>query len=49
MTTDTIFLIAVSVLCLMAIAGIIAGIVLEERERGKRTADPHEDTDQCQS
>ncbi|MFI9652802.1 hypothetical protein [Guyparkeria halopsychrophila] len=49
MTTDTISLIAVSVLCLMGIAGIIAGIVLEERERGKYTADPHESTDNCRN
>lgn len=49
MTTDTTFLIFTIALCLLAIAGIIVGIALEEHDRRKHTTDPHEETDQCRN
>ncbi|MDR9441046.1 MAG: hypothetical protein RI841_16320 [Halomonas sp.] len=45
MTTDTIFLIFIIALCLVAIAGVIVGVW--NLNRGGCEQDEHESTDDC--
>ncbi len=47
MTPETIALLVTAALCLVAIAGVIVGVWMQER--GNSESDEHESTDDCRN